>query len=311
MAAKRYSMIFYTALIVAVGATYGVYRAIESAKASNRVATSAVVIAARDIPEGEVIDRSSLSTAQWPVATIPPGAYPRIDSVVGRVTRVSVFKGEPMVPGRMAPQGTSAGLETKITPGKRAMAVRINDVSGISGMIQPNSRVDILLTMNPTDGEVRRAKLFMNNMKVLAMGTQVQRGDDGRPIPTTVATLEVFPDEAEKLGVAQAQGSIQLVLRGYGDPDTVVTKGATTTDVAASLRDVPAQPKAPVRPVRSAPKQQQKPQAVEPAPQPVVTPPPKVVQKPDSVTIPVFRGTKRIDEKLKKDSVRRDTTSRR
>ncbi|MFN8580497.1 MAG: RcpC/CpaB family pilus assembly protein [Gemmatimonadaceae bacterium] len=73
------------------------------------------------------------------------------------------------------------------------MSLRINDVSGIAGMIQPNARVDILLTMNPNGDAPRVAKLFMSNMRVLAMGTQSQPGEDGRPIPTTVATARRQP----------------------------------------------------------------------------------------------------------------------
>ena len=213
MAAKRYSFVFYVAIVVAIGATYAVFKVLESTKASSRVATAPVVVASRDINEGEKIDRLALSVAQWPVSTVPVGAYGRIDSVAGRVARVPVFNGEPLVPGRLAPEGTDAGLLTKITPGKRAMSVRINDVTGIAGMIPPNSRVDIALTTTLANAQ-RTAKLFMSNMRVLAMQTAVHKSEDGRPIPATVATLEVTPEESELLLVAQSQGSIQLVLRG-------------------------------------------------------------------------------------------------
>jgi pilus assembly protein CpaB len=301
MAAKRYSVFFYVALVVAAVATYGVYRAIESAKAGTRIATKPVVVAARDIVEGEVIDRVALAVTEWPVGTIPAGAYGSADSVAGRVTRVNVFKGEAFVPGRLAPEGTTAGLVTKIQPGRRAMGLRINDVSGISGMIQPNSRVDILLTLNSSGEGKRLAKLFMSNMRVLAMGTQVQPGEDGRPIQAPVATMDVSPEEAEKLAVAQTQGSIQLVLRGYGDPDTVKTRGASSYDVSVT-REVKAEA-SPTR-SRSAPTRQS-----QPAPAPVVSPPAPVVQKPveakpESLTVQIYRGGKREDQKFKKDSAR-------
>src|SRR5688500_1291628 len=303
MAAKRYSFVFYVAILVAIAATYSVFRVLESTKASSRVATSPVVVAARDINEGESIDRLAVTVSQWPVSTVPVGAYGRIDSVAGRVARVAVFNGEPIVPGRLAPEGTTPGLITKITPGKRAMAIRINDVSGIAGMIQPNSRVDILLATT-VGAATRTAKIFMENMRVLAMQTSTTKTEDGRPIPATVATLEVTPEESELLGVAQQQGSIQLVLRGYGDPDSVKTRGATTADVERSLRDVqppratannrPATRQAPVRGV---------PETVRVREPVAVVPKPKA----DTNRVEIFRGATKTEAKFGKDSVRRDT----
>ena len=306
MAAKRYSFVFYIAIIVAIGATYSVFKVLESTKASSRVATAPVVVAGRDINEGEKIDRLALSVAQWPVSTVPVGAYGRIDSVAGRVARVAVFNGEPIVPGRLAPEGTDAGLLTKITPGKRAIGVRINDVTGLAGMIPPNSRVDILLTTTLASAE-RTGKIFMSNMRVLAMQTAVHKTEDGRPIPATVASIEVTPEEAELLAVAQTQGSIQLVLRGYGDPDSVITRGATSTDVQRSLRDGGVRTAPPPR--RTATTNRQTPRV---APETVVVrepaaPAPRQATKPDTSKVEVFRGAKKEELKFGKDSVRRDT----
>src|SRR6266496_2119205 len=142
----RYKLVFWGALLVAVIATFGAYRYLVAHSAPPKPATRAVVVASRDIPEGAAIDRAALSLASWTPEAVPLGAYSTVDSVVGRVTRVNVFNGEPIVPGRLAPSGTGPGLELKIPPGQRAMAVRINDVAGISGLIQPNSRVDVLVT---------------------------------------------------------------------------------------------------------------------------------------------------------------------
>ena len=138
MAAKRYSIIFYAAIVVALVATFGVYRVLEKTKENARVVTRPVVVAQRDIAEGAAIDPMAVVVAQWPVYTIPAGAFTSIDSVAGRVARMTVFKGEVLVPGRLAPDGTGPGLEVKITPGKRAVSFRINDVSGIAGLIQPD-----------------------------------------------------------------------------------------------------------------------------------------------------------------------------
>ncbi|GJG86429.1 hypothetical protein tb265_16100 [Gemmatimonadetes bacterium T265] len=290
---QRYQVVLASAIVVAVGATYGVHHVLEQVRASNHVPTAPVVIAARDVGEGVRLDRLDVSVVQWPLTTVPAGAFAVADSVVGRVARIPVFQGEPVVPGRLAPAGTGPGIEVKITPGKRAMAVKINDVTGIAGLIQPNSRVDVLVTLkDEVNQNNQRAKLFMSNMRVLSVGTQVERGADGKPINATVATLEVTPEETERLAVATNQGSIQLVLRGYGDPDSVKTRGATYADVlnqleageahrpATAVRLTPAPRRAAVRAPRP---------AAAPAPAPAAAPAPR---RADSLTVEVYRGDK-------------------
>src|SRR5215211_428125 len=169
MAQRRYTTIFAAALLTAGAATFGIYRVLEATKAQNKVVTRPVVVAIQDVSEGRPVDKMSVAVAQWPVGTVPAGAFTSIDSVVGRVVRIDVFKGEVIVPGRLAPDGTAPGLQVKITPGKRAFAVRIDDVAGLSGLLQPNSRVDVLVTLrdNRTANGSQVAKLFMSNMRVL------------------------------------------------------------------------------------------------------------------------------------------------
>ncbi len=242
---------------------------------------------------------------------MPAGAFSSGDSLVGRVTRVSVFTGEPIVPGRLAPVGTGAGIEVKITPGKRAMAIRINEVAGMAGLIQPNSRVDIMVSMRDESSQSgkRVAKLFMENMRVLSVGTQVYRDENGKPIRAASATLEVTPEEAERLAIAVGTGSIQLVLRGYGDPDSIRTRGATSTDVLSQLRAAPAaappvqDPPAPARHHVVAAKP-----APPPTPAPVVVARPKP-KAPDSVTVQVFRAGKVSQQHFERDSAAADSAS--
>ncbi|HEX6809109.1 MAG TPA: Flp pilus assembly protein CpaB [Gemmatimonadaceae bacterium] len=293
------------AVLTALVATFGVYRYLQQAKAATQVAMQPVVVAARDVAEGEKLERLALSVAEWPAGTAPESAFTSVDSAVGRVVRIPVFKGEAIVPGRLAPAGTGPGLEVKITPGMRAMAVKINDVAGLSGLIQPNSRVDVLVTLkeNQQMSTKDEAKLFMNNMRVLSVGTQIERGDDGKPIQATTATLEVTPPQAEQLAVAMNQGTIQLVLRGYGDPDSVKTPGATAADVLAQLRTagstrVVDPPAAPVRHSRA----YSRPPAPAPTPVRAVADP---VAKPDSVVVRVYRGDKLSQQKFEQ----KDTTT--
>lgn len=288
----RYKLVFWGAILVAAAATFGAYKLLAANNRAGQVAMRPVVVASRDIPEGSTIDRIALTTVQWPVATAPVGAFTSTDSVAGRVTRVAVFNGEAIVPGRLAPVGTGPGLELKIPPGQRAMAVRINDVAGISGLLQPNSRVDVLVTIHEENSPKQVAKLFMSNMLVLSVGTEVQRDATGKPINATTVTLAVTPEEAERLAIAMNTGSIQLVLRGYGDPDTVRTRGATSGDVLAQLQGS--------RVVIPSVQPQAKPRIIyRPLPAPVkkeVVPPPP--PPPESATVNVYRAGKSEKQKF-------------
>ncbi len=312
MFGDRYRFILIAALVVAAGATYGVYRVITDMRESSRVVTQPVVVAGVDIAEGAALKSTMLAVMQMPVSAIPAGGYSSLDSVVSRVARVTIFKGEAIVPGRLAPEGTSAGIEVKITPGKRAMAVRIDDVAGLNNLIQPNSRVDVMVTIqdqgdNATGGG-RVSKMFMENMRVLSVGQQFDRGADGRSVGAGTATLEVTPEEAERLAVAGREGSIQLVLRGYGDPDSIKTDGARPNDVLKQLRSgLPPRREPPpkVTPARRT--------TSESAPKPVPAPtvPTTVVIPPnaDSVTVRIYRGTNQSQQKFmdRKDSLRLDS----
>jgi pilus assembly protein CpaB len=259
-----------------------------------------VVVAANDISDGQLVSATDVNVVELPVSAVPPGSFRTADSVIGRVSRLPIFTGEVFVPGRLAPVGTGAGLEVKITPGKRAMAVKIDEVAGLSGLIQPNSRVDVLLTINDgSEGAQQRAKLIMSNMRVLSVGSQVERGPDGRPMNATTAALEVTPVESEELAVAANQGKIQLVLRGYGDPDTVDTDGATVRQVMGGRGSIaPAPAPVPTRAPRPTPP------PVQPAP--VVVPAPVVQQpkRPDSAVVQVYRRSTVTQQKLEK----RDST---
>ena len=204
MAERRYQVVFYVAILIAAMGTYGVYRVLEATRANNRIAMAPVVVANEDMADGITVTRSNVSTKPWPAQTIPPGAYASVDSVVGRVHARAGVPGRADRPGRLAPAGTGGGLEVKIAPGKRAMSVKINDVDGISGLLQPNSRVDVLVTIRDESNSEARgrsvAKLFMSNMRVLSVGQRVQRAT------TTASAIPRDGDARSDAGGSGAAG---------------------------------------------------------------------------------------------------------
>lgn len=302
MAQRRYTIIFYAAVLVAAMATYGVFRVLQAAKTSARVVTRSVVVAAKDIPAGASLEKQMLELKQWPAVAVPKDAFSTLQAAESRVARVPVFAGEAIVPARLAPAGTAPGLEARIGPGMRAMSVRINDVAGLSGLVQPNSRVDVLVTLRESGGQMTEevSKLFLENMRVLSMGSRTTRDDSGESSPATTATLEVTPSQAEKLAVAMRQGTIQLVLRGFDDSDSTRTKGATSSEVMAQLRD--AKPKPVTESQRTS-----RPVSRRPSPAPTRSTPPAVavappVAKLDSLTVRVYRGNQVTQQKFQIDT---------
>ena len=310
MAQRRYTIVFYAAVFIAAMATYGVYRVLQAAKNERAGRDSA----GRRRGEGHSRRRGARArhrsrSSNGRRSSVPKDAITSLDAAGGRVTRVPVFAGEAIVPGRLAREGTAPGLEARISPGMRAMSVRINDVAGMSGLIQPNSRVDVLVSLrerSSTGSPEEVSKLFLENMRVLSMGSRTTRDDSGDPTPATTATLEVTPTQAEKLAVAMRQGMIQLVLRGFDDSDSTRTKGSSSSEVLAQLRD--AKP-APV--VAQAPTRRRSTCARSPAetrrPPPVAVAPPVV--KPDSLTVRVYRGNQVTQQKFQVDTTNGNGTA--
>ena len=292
MPARRYTILLWSAVATAAVATVGVYQALQRTKARSVIPMRAVVVAAKDLPEGTSLGTEALTVRDWPATEVPAGAYVSHDSLIGRVLVAPVFAGDVLLPGKLAPVGVGPGLEVKVPRGKRAMAVRINDVAGISGLIQPNSRVDVVVMMRQGAGTpVPVAKVFMEDLRVLSVGTTVQRDAAGRSIDATTAALEVTPEQAERLAVAATEGSIQLVLRGFGDSESVRTQGADARDVvgvtlASFIGPVDSVAAAPARP-RPATRRRPPPPPPPPAPPIPVTPPRPA---PETLTVTIHRG---------------------
>lgn len=310
MSDRRINLVLLIAVVVAIGSGLGVFSLLRSAQAASAAPTSLVVVAAADIVDGRVLTAQDIRLAPVPKAAIPAGAFVSPDSVIGRVTRMPVLAGEPMIPARLAPVGAGGGLEVRIGRGKRAMPVRIEDAA--AAVIQPNSRVDVILISLGANGALGDAHVIMANKRVLSVGGQMERASTASmaaaPIPaSTMATLEVTPAEAERLAMAMNTGRIQFVLRGYGDTDTGIAM--ELPELTTPRPTVPSRRRRKRSTPTTGATADANGVAVAPLPQPAAVPPapatPAVTRKrADSATVQVFRGT--AESKLsflKKDSV--------
>jgi len=164
--------------------------------------------------------------------------FSSIEAVVGRVLAVNLQNQQPILKSYLAPRGVRAGVDAILDSQKRAMAVKVDQEVAVAGFIKPGNHVDVLVTMtSPRKGSETITKTVIENVRVLAAGTQMQfQGEDGKAQPVSIMTLEVTPQEAEKLTLASTRGRLRLVLRSSLNPDEILTKGATAKSLLNSYQ---------------------------------------------------------------------------
>lgn len=205
---------------------------------------SNVVIAKTDIEIGSRIIAEQLSVAQFPRNVAPTGTFAKIDeNIVGRIAVTRISAREPITENRLAPEGSAAGLSAIIPEGYRAMNVRVDDVVGISGFIMPGTLVDVVVVIEPPDTSPNRervSKIVLQNIKVLANGANLDKPKNEKEAERVKAvTLQVTPDQAEKLALASSEGRLQLVMRNSIDQGDEVTPGANKQTLLTGERALP------------------------------------------------------------------------
>jgi pilus assembly protein CpaB len=205
-----------------------------------------VVVAKTEISLGEKITADQLTLVPIPNASAPDGAFRKLDQVVGRVAIMPIGVRETITNLKLAPAGMGGGLSAVIPEGYRAMTVKVDDVVGVSGFIMPGSYVDvvaIIVSASQQNGEPI-SKIVLQNIKVLASGPKIDSPENQRE-PTTVkaVTLQVTPEQAEKLVLAANEGKLQLVMRNYSDQEDTQTKGANKKSLLGDSYVAPPAPK--------------------------------------------------------------------
>lgn len=188
-----------------------------------------VAVAARDLSWGTCLSRKMIKMSPFLKASLPQGYFSEISSLEGRTLIYPLKAGEPIFETKLAPITIrSGGIAAVITPKKRAMSVKVDKVIGVSGFIKPGNRVDILVTMAHNKEDIPITKTVLENTLVLATGTELETDEEKeRPRQVDVITLEVTPEEGEKLALATTLGKIQLALRNAADNEDVITRGTT------------------------------------------------------------------------------------
>jgi pilus assembly protein CpaB len=228
MARMRVFMVFVLAMTAGGALAFGTYNYMQHLPAkTTSIPTRPVVVAAADLDIGAELRREDVRIIDWPANGVPANSISDPKDVIGRGLILPVIENEPFLPMKLASKEAGAGLPPVIPPGLRAVSVRVTEVIGVAGYVLPGTRVDVVATMSPTgNGADMTTKVILTNVQVLAAGTKIDRETDkNKPMPVSVVTLLVNPEEAERLTLASTEGKIQLALRNPLDKTIPATPG--------------------------------------------------------------------------------------
>ncbi|SHI69344.1 Flp pilus assembly protein CpaB [Desulfofundulus thermosubterraneus] len=238
------------AVILGLAASFTVYSYIKKVEQEARQRRLAqVVVAVKDIPAREQITAEMVALKDVPVESIHPRAARKLEEVVGTVTLFPLVGGEPVLLSRLARPGEGrGGLAFQIPPGKRAVAISVDEVRSVGFLVKQGDTVDVLLKVPVKAGgtgsgseEVPVALTILQNVEVLAVGRSLEQprveaaGKEGenkqspqQAKEVATVTLAVEPEEAQVLLLASELGSVRLALRSPVDREKRVLEPIDT-----------------------------------------------------------------------------------
>jgi len=243
MSRQRSSIQLITALVLALAAGVLVYKWMQTrpeARVTDPMDSQVMIaVAAHDLTRGQGLSDKDVRLAPRRVAELPVHFFRDASVLTGRVTTAEVPEGQALTDALLAPETvTAGGVSAMIAPGMRAIAVQGNKVMGISGFVHPGTRVDVLATLDVPDGSRNKpvTKVVLEHVKVLATGTRLEpAGPDGETSPVDVYTLELSPDQSERLALAATQGTLHFAMRNPTDDSPAGTGGMDMTRMLAGL----------------------------------------------------------------------------
>lgn len=245
--------------------------------------TTAVVVAAQPIARGVALQPAILKVVRYPQGSVPAGALTSLDQATlggQRLVLRPIEANEPILSSKITTPGGKANLSAAMTPGSRAVTFRSNDVAGVAGFVLPGDRVDVLLTRDTgganssgANGSTLITQVVADGLKVLGVD-QLSDDSSDKPVVAKAITLEVTPEQAQAISLAQAVGTVSLALRQISD-DQPVAKRITNINDLGGFRAAAT------------------PAVYTPAPRPAA--PRRLAPRPSGATVQVTRGLQTTD----------------
>lgn len=186
--------------------------------ASGRGDAVEVVVASKTIPVASEITEHMVTTARTARSLVPRSSFSKPQQVIGRVTKMAVAKGLPVLASMLAPVGTSPGMPSRIPDGYRAVSVKVDEESQVGGFLKPGCRVDVaaVLTVRAARRTQTISRVILQDVEVAAVGQSLSGDQSGANLSRSV-TLLVKPQDVPKLHLAASKGKIRLAMRNQLD----------------------------------------------------------------------------------------------
>lgn len=204
-------------LIAALAARSYLAAQIEAIESRTKGTTVSLIVAKGDIKKGDTLSLNNLAVRQIPVeyaqsAALPPNSFERLN---GKVIAYAVKSGEMMFLGMME-HPKAATFSARIDPGHRAITVPVDEINSISGMLEPEDLIDLILSVE--HGGVRSSYPLLQKMKVIATGQRsIDDGKTGERRQFSTVTLDATPQQAQSIIMAREAGKLTALLRNPGD----------------------------------------------------------------------------------------------
>jgi pilus assembly protein CpaB len=201
-----------------------------------------VIVASQNISFGQAIESQMLSAIDWPRESVPAGSFTNYSSLLPqpgsppRRAKRGIEKGDLVSASRVSEFGEKVTIVQTLGPNSRAMAVKVSAETAVGGFVTPGDFVDILLTQG--QGEELRAVTILQNIRVIGVDQQSNEENDTPEIARTV-TVEVSPEEGQRLALAQRAGTLSLTLRTLEDNIDKPLDSIRLSDVMRDVSPVP------------------------------------------------------------------------
>ena len=253
----RKIMLIVGALVIAIGAAFGVNQMMRGASAPEARAAAApeitgpmILVATRQLPVGTIIGPDSFRFQPWPKELVEKAYFMKektdVNTLVGTVVRYPITAGQPLTQGALVHPDDRGFLAAALGPGMRAVTVKVSQEQGVAGFVFPGDRVDVLLAQtievkegsSYPDDQIFTAETIVRNVRVLATDQRYDAEDETGKTPVRTfgsVTLEATPDLAERIAVAQSMGKLSLALRPLAE-----SSGELEAAIASGEINVPA-----------------------------------------------------------------------